>query len=381
MGLNHAPDFLSRKIIRRDATKEQIDALMARDPDILYVLFKSSDGGQIDFFLRPHADPTRALSVEQPVTITGIEGPGGSGARNIGSLVVGYENWIAVLIQNIRRDVLIFGTILAATGICISILMAYFFTRPVYSVIHGMEKVESGEMNIHVPETRKDELGRLAQTFNQMVRGLRAKQELSPYVSESAWKEAHRRAELGASGVIAQKKRVTVIFTDICAFTPLSEGLEPAAIVRMLNEYFDHMTNIVQNHRGSIDKFIGDAIMGLFDGPAAEAALDAVSAGIEMQKTVRDMAYHNIHLSIRVGINTGDVVMGDIGSLKSRRDYTCIGDTVNRAQRIESVCEPGQVTIGEDTYQLVKDMFPAAARDIVKLKGISEPVPIYRIRV
>ncbi|MBN2406508.1 MAG: HAMP domain-containing protein [Elusimicrobia bacterium] len=379
LGLNYAADFLSQKVLNRKETEKSINILMKQEPDISYVIFKSPSGRQIDHFMKPDADIKNVISVEKHVTIDPVDSTSGHG-RRIGSIVVGYENQLIYLTKKTRNQVMLFGSIWVILGLFVSILIAYFFTRPIYTVITAMSEIAKGNVNVQVPVTRHDELGQLASTFNEMSQGLQVKNELLHYVSSRTWKEAHNRIRYKEDEIIAARKNITVLFSDICDFTKMTANVSASEIVSMLNEYFVDMTEIIQKNGGYIDKFIGDAIMAIFDGSPQEKAIGAVNAGLEMQKTVKFTLYNAKELYIKVGINFGEVVVGDIGSMKSRRDFTCIGEVVNRAQRMQSLCRPGEIVIGESVYSMMGNVTQLEIRpDKVTMKGVSEPVTIYRI--
>lgn len=181
-----------------------------------------------------------------------------------------------------------------------------------------------------------------------------------------------------------QERDVTVLFTDIVGFTPMSERLPPPKIAELLNEYFSEMTEAIFRYEGTLDKYIGDAIMAIFGAPnkmpdhpyrAVCTALDMLE---ELEKLNERRPPEN-RFSIRIGINTGRAVAGDIGSIK-RMEYTVLGNTVNMASRIESMaCKPNQVVIGESTYQKVKDQFITENIGPIRLKGISEEANVYRV--
>ena len=175
----------------------------------------------------------------------------------------------------------------------------------------------------------------------------------------------------------------TVVFIDICGFTSLSETVPPAQLVQLLNRYFDQMVTEVIAHRGYVDKFMGDAVMAVFRGDyhldrAVEAAL-AVRARLHANADpLPDGRTYQPRVSI--GINTGEMVSGNIGSASLKRlDYTVIGDTVNTSQRLQSVAQPGQIIITEATYELVKEAFQCNPLQEVSLKNKARPVMIYEV--
>ena len=176
---------------------------------------------------------------------------------------------------------------------------------------------------------------------------------------------------------------MSVLFSDICSFTPLSGRMSPRQVIELLNDYFDVLCPIVKAEGGDIDKFIGDAIMAVFDElPGREPPpLRAVRAGVAMQAALR--AFNEgrpTPLAMRVGVNTGPLVRGDLGSRHVRRDFTVIGDTVNRASRYESSCPRGEVLISASTLEPIADLVTAAPLPGLKLKGVEEPVTGYVVK-
>jgi adenylate cyclase len=174
----------------------------------------------------------------------------------------------------------------------------------------------------------------------------------------------------------------TVVFIDINSFTSISENETPDTVVKLLNTYFDVMVKEIINQNGFIDKFIGDAIMAVFRGEfhldrAIEASL-AVRKEIVKLPSITDTINYKPNVSI--GINSGELVSGNIGSASLRRfDYTVIGDVVNTAQRLQSAAGPGQIIINEASYQKVKEYFNCRKVGEVSLKNKSKPVIIYEV--
>jgi adenylate cyclase len=158
-----------------------------------------------------------------------------------------------------------------------------------------------------------------------------------------------------------RRKELTVLFSDIAGFSTLSEKIAPEEIQILLNEYFDEMTNIVFKYDGTVDKFMGDGMLAFFGDPIPNDghALSAVRSAIDMQKKVKELQKKwanegRYPFEIRIGINTGWVTVGNMGS-KRRMEYTVLGEEVNLAQRLESNAKPGKILIGNRTYSLVKE--------------------------
>ncbi len=175
----------------------------------------------------------------------------------------------------------------------------------------------------------------------------------------------------------------TVLFADINGFTRLAEEWPPREVNMILNVFFSQMTDIIFKYGGTLDKYIGDALMGVFGAPMEKEddPERAILAAQEMMKTLRavmEQTEEGKRFTIRIGINTGRVVAGNIGSPK-RMDYTIIGDTVNVASRLESIADPHQILVGEETYRLVKDKFPIRCIGPRKFKGKASESLVYEV--
>ena len=178
---------------------------------------------------------------------------------------------------------------------------------------------------------------------------------------------------------------VTMLFSDIRGFTTMSDGKPPQEIVNTLNEYFEVMVDVLFKYSGTLDKFVGDEIIGLFGAPIAldDAPFKAVSCAIAMLQALeefnRTRASEGLAaIRIGVGINTGNVITGSIGSTRALQ-YTAIGDAMNVASRLVNVASSGEIIISEDTYKQVAGRVEATALPPVKVKGKAEALAVYRI--
>ncbi len=182
-----------------------------------------------------------------------------------------------------------------------------------------------------------------------------------------------------------QKKEITVLFSDLRGFTALSEKLPAEKIVEILNEHFETMTNIILKHKGTIDKFIGDGIMAIFGAPIyyESHALRAIKVAIEMQEAQKNLSKNlekqGIKVNIGVGINTGEVIIGNIGSSK-RTDYTVIGDTVNVASRLCGNASANEIIVSDSTYREVGKSVKFTKKLYLKLKGKSKKSYAYIVK-
>lgn len=199
-----------------------------------------------------------------------------------------------------------------------------------------------------------------------------ARQSLMRYHSPQVVEEIIR----GKGTCEVNERMITVVFTDIKDFTRFSEELGPMETARLLNEYFDIITDVVFRYKGSIDKFIGDAAMVIFGAPFSDIDYTemAVRAAIDIQKEIKKLG----KFEIRIGINTGTAVIGNIGSTK-RVEYTAIGDTVNIASRLEEMAGGGEIYIGETTYKQIKDIFNTRPIGMQRVKGKTTEVEVYEV--
>jgi adenylate cyclase len=217
---------------------------------------------------------------------------------------------------------------------------------------------------------------------NQMKETLKAIKEnniLKMYVDETVLNFMGGR-EFESSLVANETVEATVAFLDICSFTSISENESPDTVVRLLNSYFDVMVKEIIAQGGYVDKFIGDAIMAVFRG---DYHLDrAIDACLAVKKQVEKLPPVSEQFSpkVSIGINSGEMISGNIGSANLRRlDYTVIGDTVNIAQRLQSVAKENQVIINEIAYQKVKESFNCRRVGEVSLKNKANPMNIYEV--
>jgi len=217
---------------------------------------------------------------------------------------------------------------------------------------------------------------------------------VTPKIAQAVWRDRHQLLNEGK--LTGRKLTATVLFTDLQGFTTISESIDPETLMVWLNQYMNAMVNIVLSHDGVVDKFIGDAVMAVFGVPIPSTTTEAIAqdselavrCAVEMGKKLRSLnrawkASGLPTVAMRVGIATGEVVAGSLGS-NQRMNYTTIGDSVNVAARLESydksldggLC---RILISEETYKNIKGKFPTQAIGSVSLKGRTAPVKIYQV--
>jgi len=263
--------------------------------------------------------------------------------------------------------------------------MARSVVRPVKMLEQGAKKIAAGDFSHRVEIKQRDELGQLADTFNEMGTGLverdRVRNLLGKVVSpEIAEELLSKQIELGG-----EERVVTVLFSDIRNFCSLCEKLAPGDVVKLLNSWFTRANEVIEVHGGVVDKYIGDAVMALFGAPLdkPDAAGRAVGASLDLQQAIQQLNKELVAggtpgLSIGIGIHTGRVLAGNMGSA-SRLNYTVIGDGVNLASRLEGLCKyyGAESVVSEDTRKQAS-AYAFRELDRVCVKGKQQPVSIYQ---
>jgi adenylate cyclase len=250
--------------------------------------------------------------------------------------------------------------------------------------------IESGAASEPAPILTRDEVGELALAFNRMVEELRARERIKDTFGKFV--DPRLVSRLISSGADqAERRTLTVFFSDIKEFTGISEQLTASAMVNLLNSYFGAVAEVIHAHHGVIDKYIGDAVMAFWIPPfsagddhardaclAALAQLEAVAALRAQLPEITGMRRNPPKLAIRIGIASGEAVVGTIGSPTSR-SYTVIGDTVNLAARLESVNRlyGSTIILSEETYRLAQQVIEVRELDLITVVGKTEPARIY----
>jgi adenylate cyclase len=223
------------------------------------------------------------------------------------------------------------------------------------------------------------ERGRLSQLV-ESERQVRS--YLSKYLDNRIVERITQRGD-GEDPLAPAERIVTVLFSDIVSFTKMSEGLEPAQVGSFIRDYLTAMTEIIFAHGGTIDKYIGDAVMALFGAPvpADDSASAAIRAALDMRDRVREFKLPGNRkepLRVRFGINTGLVVVGNFGSAR-RTEYTAIGDGVNVASRLQTFARPNEICIDEETYAKTDGAFVVEEIGAVDVKNRAQPIAVFKV--
>lgn len=280
------------------------------------------------------------------------------------------------------------STYILVTILSISILLIGIFsqtiTSPVEKLLDYTKKIALGQFDLNVAGKIRtaDEVGSLAIAFDQMTIGLKEREKIKTVLNKfhgSAVAEDMISREITRH---ASRKKATIFFSDIRSFTKMSENQTAEETVEMLNEYFELMVGIINKHQGIVDKFVGDAIMAVWGVPSGSAndTLNALEACLEMRVALNELnqkrlSENKIPLMIGMGLHTGEVVSGTIGS-EERMEYTVIGDAVNTASRIESSTKSfgTDLLVSEAVFEEVSPQFIFQEAGKVEAKGKSKPL-------
>jgi adenylate cyclase len=297
-----------------------------------------------------------------------------------------------VLARQRLNTYLSFGLFLLACGIGLGV-SAVGSTRVVgglRQLVVGTRAIEAGTVSEPLSILTRDEVGELALSFNRMVEELRTRERIKDTFGKFVDPRIVTRL-IGSGAEQAERRTLTIFFSDIKGFSGISEQLTASAVVNLLNSYFGTVAEVIHAHRGFIDKYIGDAVMAFWVSPFSagdDHASDACLAALAQQEAVVQLRAQlpeitgirrdPPELAIRMGIATGEAVVGTIGS-DSSRSYTVIGDTVNLASRLESINKlySTSLILSEETYRMAQHVIEARELDLITVAGKTEPVRIY----
>ena len=330
--------------------------------------------------------------------------------------VLAIQDSAAPFVQTFLNALYIFLAIMAA-ALALAVFFVYLISRgiivPINELLQGVNKITDGDLTHEIVTSLSDEIGKLSTAFNDMRVALNEKistiQEMNEGLEETVKERTgtiesllesmkkYLPMQLFDAIVHGQRdndinahyrKKLTVFFSDIVNFTPTAESMEAEDLSDLLNSYLDNMAKIALKWGGTIDKFIGDAVMIFFGDPEAtndaDHALRAVRMSLEMLTKMHELRKEWTNrgvqqpLHIRIGINTGYCTVGNFGS-ENRMDYTIIGGNVNLAQRLESGASPDSILISHETYSLIKSQIDCEYVEELTLKGISHAVMAYRV--
>ena len=285
-----------------------------------------------------------------------------------------------------RRNIYLMVMVLS-----LAVLIVYFFSKsmtiPVRNLVVATKMIETGQFNIDLKAKSKDEIGVLTRAFVDMGKGLEEKERMKDAFGRFVNQEIAEMAMKNEIQLGGEIKQATIFFSDIRSFTAISEKLTPSEVVEFLNDYMTLMVECVNESHGFVDKYIGDAIMAVWGTPISHGndAENAINGALKMRTALMRFNLDRGSdkkpiIRIGCGLNTGDVLAGQIGSTE-RMEYTVIGDAVNLASRIEALNKPmgTDLLISQNTAEVVEGIYDLVPMNKIKVKGKSEPQQIYAV--
>jgi adenylate cyclase len=391
-----ANDDLTLNAIVQDALKDQ---------DIVYIIIADNDG-----IIQAHKDmslvnkrlqrPAELKPLGKDTLIQSYKAPGAeeevfdismplvySGVR-VGSLYLGFsQKTMHQSLADARNRALAIAGAMIGLGIAGAVWLSMILAKPIRALVQGTKAIAQQNFNVQVPVFSRDEIGDLTESFNDMAKSLREKEFIkdafSKYVAPEVAQEILKNPE--QSFLSPKRCEVSVLFCDMRGFTPLAERLPAEAVVAILNEFYGLMFEETFQQAGTLDKFLGDAVMSIFGAPKAydDHGLRAVKAAMAMRDGMAKLSANRAQesdqpVTIGIGISTGEVVAGTVGA-QSRVEYTVIGDRVNLAARLVANALPGQILISSWTYEKVAPWIEARALGPVRVKGKEEEVDVFEV--
>lgn len=260
--------------------------------------------------------------------------------------------------------------------------------NPIIGIRDAMRIIAKGDYSVRIAQEGNDEIGQLQKHLNNMAEELQKREAIKELMGKYLSKQvADRILESGSEGALAETRReVTVLFADVRGFTSFAEKHEPEQVTKSLNEYFEAMVEVIAEHDGVLDKYIGDGLMVVFGSPVIQPdhAHRGVLTALAMQAALQSLNLKRQRrgdepINIGIGVNTGLAISGNLGSIQ-RMEFTVIGDTVNTAARLESKAERGQILIGKKTYELVKERVVAESLGLISVKGKAEQIEVWAVK-
>lgn len=305
---------------------------------------------------------------------------------------VGVNIYASMITAKLNR-LFVFGLFSFGITLVLALVVGWFLSRheteSLDQLHRGVKAIDKGDLSQKINISGDDEFSELAREINNMAQGLQERERLrlsfTRYVSQHIMESIIKSED--SVKLSGERRKITLLFSDIRQFTKLSEKSNPEQVVSLLNEYFSVMVDVIFRNHGMLDKFLGDGIMVEFGAPLDDPLQEyhAVKAALEMQDELATLKKRWLlegkpQIDIGIGIHTGLAVIGNIGSEK-RIDYTAIGDTVNVASRLEQFTKQLKVPllISEATVAAVRDQFNFTDLGAHVLRGRTDPISVYTI--
>jgi len=388
-------DELTLSLLVRDALT---------DPDVAYVIVVDEDNqivahGELSLIGKKYQRPASLKPLANDMLVQSYDDTAGGeiidfgvplefSKVRVGALYLGFsDRSIRQTIERARGQTIWITGLMIVGGVVGAIGLSIVLTRPLLTLAQGTKTIAAGSFDVVLPVTSRDEIGDLTVSFNEMAKNLKEKEKIkhafSSYVARQVVDEILKNP--GGIMLTGERRNVTVIFCDLRGFTPLAEKLPPEEVVAALNDFYSLMIETTIKNDGSINKFLGDAVMAIFGAPVhfTDHSLRAVKTAVGMQTQVAALSALRVSngkppIAIGIGVSAGEAVAGTVGT-ESQMEYTVIGDRVNLAARLESNAKPGQILISQETYERVADHVKARCLGPMTVKGREEAVTVFEI--
>jgi len=322
------------------------------------------------------ADGAHLMNLSRPIEFSG---------KVLGEANVGISlDFIDRQILRESLTIIVLSLFIVLLGIMIAVLIGIGFARPISKLVLATREIGKGNFQYRVERVRGDEFGDLASAFNYMSHELWKKLVMTKSFGSYVSPEILEMVLANPDGDLLGGKRmeVTVVFTDIRGFTAYAEANPPERVVEHVNEYFRIATKHIHEHAGYVDKFIGDAVLGVFGAPLAQPdhALRALRTSVAMEREflAQDTARNPLLARVGIGINSGVAISGDLGS-EVKRQYSVIGDCVNVAARLNALAAGGKIIISRSTLEAAGNAVEARELPRATVKGKAEPIEVFEV--
>jgi adenylate cyclase len=306
-------------------------------------------------------------------------------ARQVSAVIAVPLDDVLAPFERIRRVEVIAAAAALLLALLLGAVLSTQLTAPIRTLVGATERVGRGDYDFQVEVPHRDELGTLAGAFNQMTAGLLLKERYRSLLDTVVSPDVATELLKGELRLGGETRQVTTLFADVRGFTRLTEHLPPESVIGMLNEWLELAATVIAEEGGIVDKYVGDMVMAVFGAPMADPdqALRAVRAAVRLRDVAAEVdnarrLRGDAPFTIGIGVNTGLAVAGNMGSSR-RLNYTVLGASVNAANRLCAEANPGEVLIGEATYQEVAAHVVATRLAPRVSKGFSVAVTPYLV--
>jgi adenylate cyclase len=331
---------------------------------------------EVIYYSYRRAGGDRMLNLYRPIHIKD---------KILGQVHVGISlDFIEQLVIDERLSVILVTLAVIFIGLAVSVLYGFRFSHPISEIVKATDEIAKANYQYRIPLKRNDELGNLAIAFNNMGQELwknaMTEKSFGKYVGTEVLDLILANPE--TDWLKGTRNEATIIFGDIRGFTSYTTKKSPEEVVEALNAYFEIATSNIIKFGGYVDKFIGDAVMGVFGVPVfrKDHVERAARAALQIQEELHNASRNGIKLlaSVGISIHTGVVVAGNVGS-QSKMEYTVIGDSVNVTARLNALAGPGEVVVSQQVKDELDDLMTIQTLGLQNIKGKSEPVEAFKV--